>query len=553
MLSDSELLEEYTTILDVWAPGAIVGGVGYQNQETNMLASTITPTPAASWLTAVDTLITTLKNASIWQTLDLFYCFAAPSANACTYNWLNTSVGTLTANGTINYGANKYAAGDGSTGYFSSSFSINSGKASNGNAEFGYFVLNECSTDAVSVFNSTGGKSSMALQGDGTGATIPNLSVSLNTSTAAAFSSQWGSTVGHWVIQQGTATQLQLFIDGTSFGVSSQTNAADSGTVQLFKSSAGAFTSRQTSFVHYGSSLTSAQQLTLSKALYTFLTTMTVKPMAGYLGLSTGPTNIAPYKHCSTGTGNSLYMPVTPELPSGEFQGRAGAYPYAAIIVRDPNYNSLVRLETHPGDYAPYDVSTNITRSQFNTESSMAVPWQTTCDLAFSFFIEVGSQYDSNDFNDLLDFHDTYSGVNCGPTHAIDAGSGKYYVWGLWNETQYINQPINSGGSTGSLTPLTYGVWHHVRTNWRLDNANAGFCNSWLDGVQVLSYPVNSSFGFGNPAGAPFWQQVSLYRGETPGGSPNMAIWYANIEFDDSSTSPFASRITNPLPVPPLQ
>jgi hypothetical protein len=87
--------------------------------------------------------------------------------------------------------------------------------------------------------------------------------------------------VGHWVLQQDDASStLECFMDGTPLGTSVQTNSADTGTVQIFKFATGAFTTRHTSFVHYGSKLTSAQQLILSKALYNFLTAMNVRPLA---------------------------------------------------------------------------------------------------------------------------------------------------------------------------------------------------------------------------------------------------------------------------------
>jgi hypothetical protein len=160
------------------------------NDETNALASNISPTSDASWLSAVDTLISTLKGAGIWQTFDLFYCFAAPNHTACTCNWVNTAVGQLTANGTLNYHANAYVAGDGTTGWFSTSYNVNSGKAKDGNAAFGYFVLNEDTTDDISPFQASDGNHYIGLQADGTGATIANLIAALNTSTAASFSSQ---------------------------------------------------------------------------------------------------------------------------------------------------------------------------------------------------------------------------------------------------------------------------------------------------------------------------------------------------------------------------
>ena len=500
------------------------------NDETNALASTISPTPDASWLSAVDTLISTLKTASIWSTFDLFYCFAAPSANACTFNWVDTSEGLLTAHGTLSYRTNAYAASDGSTGYFSTTFNVNSGNAADGNAEFGHFCLSEDTADSISPFQCSGSKHLLGLQASSSA--INNLTASLNTSTSASFSSQWGSTVGHWVLQQNnTSAELEAFLDGTSLGTSTQTHSADSGTVQIFNAAGGSFTTRQTAFVHYGSKLTSAQQLTLSKALYNFLTALDVRPKAGYLGLTSGPTNIAPYKHVSTGTtGNDLVVPETTSSTglSGLIQCRAGAYPYCLIKVNDPNYLNLWRLEVHSGDVTTFDGKNN--RVQLHTQHH--IPWQTTCDISFAFWIESGTAFSRN-FNDLPSFHDANSGVNCGPTHAL-TGSGRYYVWGFLN---------------GSIVTLTspracaQGQWHYVRTTWRMDSS--GFVKSWFDGTQIVNY----SGQWASPSIAPFYQQLALYRGPI---SDPAAVWIANFEFDASGAQPFASRVANPLPVPPL-
>lgn len=510
------------------------------NDETNALA-TMTPVPSASWLAAADTLISSLKTAGVWQTLDLFYCLAAPSSTACTYNWVNMTSGRLTANGKLTYSANACVASDGSTGYFSTTFDVNSSKAQDGDAEYGFFTLNECTTDNISPFQTTGGKHYMALQANNAGAAIANLSAALNTSTAASFSSLWGSTVGHWVIQQNdTTAQLQAFVDGSSLGTSAQTHSADSGAVQLFRSASGSFTTRQVAFVHYGSKLTAPQQLALSKALYTFLTAIGVRPMAGTPGLNTGPTNVAPYKHCATFSGTDY--PISPSLPApaGSFQGRAGAYPYAMIKVNDPNYNSIIRLEAHARDRPSFD-RTTITRVQINTANLVAIPWQTTCDFAFSFFIENETVFDTG-FCDLANLHDQTRGVNCGPTHAIDPATGNFLVWYFVNGIHYNIYPVVTSAACAK------GVWHHVRTTYRLDNSPNGFCQAWFDGVQVLNA---TGIQFGASTGAPFWWNITgLYQGVT--GAGPTAVWYANLEFDISGTQPFASRIFSPLPVPPL-
>jgi hypothetical protein len=280
------------------------------NDETNALASAISPAPSSTWLQQVDILITTLKQKGIWATLDLFYCFAAPSQSACSYNWVNTATGRLTANGTIAYNPNNYLAGDGSTGWFSTNFQVNSGKATDGNSAFGHFCLNECTSDDISPFQCSGEK--LFIGHKAHGSVISNIIAGLNTSDGISLSSVYGSTVGHWAIQQNdTTAQIQVFLDGSSIGTGTATHSASVGTVQILKSAPGHFTSRQLAFVHYGSKLTARQQLDFSKALYSFLTAMDVRPKIGGLGLSTGPTNVAPYKHLPTGSGSSLIYPVT--------------------------------------------------------------------------------------------------------------------------------------------------------------------------------------------------------------------------------------------------
>ncbi|WP_036048645.1 heparin lyase I family protein [Bradyrhizobium sp. Tv2a-2] len=495
---------------------------------------------------AVDTLISTLKSASIWQTFDLFYCFAAPSQNACNFNWVNPLVGLLTPHGSLTYQPYSYVASDGSTGWFSTTFGVNSGKAVDGSAEFGHFCLSEAS-DGISVFQSTGGRSFTSLVASGTA--INNMTGGLNTSTTGTWSSQWGSTVGHWVLQQeDTSSTLEAFLDGASLGTQVKTHSADSGTVQLFKSSGGSFTSRQTALVHYGSKLTGPQQLALSQALYTFLAAVGVKPLAGYLGLTTGPTNPAAYKHIPNTT-TTFPVTVSPLALVGEIQGRAGAYPYNLILNNDPNYGRLWRLEVHGGDFASFD-HTYIDRVQINTGFGAGLyPWQTTMDQAFSFFIESGGVY-STDFMDLVvDWHDQTSGVNAGPGMTPETnGSGNIFVWG-YNATGSPTY-INEYPDTTFATKPAQGVWHHVRLTWRWDNAPNGFLKVWFDGAQILNYTGGQ---FGTAAGAPFWYNLALYRGDRTGSTTTpFAVWVANMEIDSSGTQPLSSRINTPLPTPPL-
>jgi hypothetical protein len=170
------------------------------NGETDALASAIAPAPGIAWLQQVDNLITTLKQKGIWATLDLFYCFAAPSQSACGYNWVDTATGRLTANGTISYTANNCLAGDGSTGWLSTNFQVNGGKATDGNSAFGHFCLDECTSDDISPFQCSGEK--LFIGHKANGSVISSIIAGLNTSDGISLSSVYGSTVGHWAVQQ---------------------------------------------------------------------------------------------------------------------------------------------------------------------------------------------------------------------------------------------------------------------------------------------------------------------------------------------------------------
>jgi len=506
------------------------------NDETNALASAISPAPSSIWLQLVDDLITTLKQKGVWATFDLFYCFAAPSESACSYNWINTATGRLTANGTIAYNANNFLAGDGATGWFSTDFQVNSGKATDGNSAFGHFCLNECTSDDISPFQCSGEK--LFIGHKANGSAIGNVMAALNTSDGISIGSVYGSTVGHWAIQQNdTTAELQVFLDGSSIGTGTATHSASVGAVQILKSASGHFTSRQVAFVHYGSKLTAQQQLDFSKALYAFLTAIDVRPKIGGLGSGAGPTNVAPYKHLPTGGGSNLVYPATISTAAvdGTLQGRAGAYPYSLIKVNDPNYLNLYRFEVHKGDPAPFD-GPRIDRIQLDT-AQILIPWQVIGDISFAFFIEPGSTFDCT-FCDLPALHDQTTGVNSGPTHALHPGNGNYGVW-VYNDPTTWSSPYVSCAT---------GRWHFVRTTFRMDESPNGFVQTWFDGNQLWD---RSGVQVGTRSRAPFWWNLTLYRGNNSNGLP-LAVWYANIEMDASGLQPFASRISHPLPVPPL-
>jgi hypothetical protein len=258
-------------------------------------------------------------------------------------------------------------------------------------------------------------------------------------------------------------------------------------------------------------------------------------------------------RHTNPGVQNAspqLLHPLPHRTPFSEeaLQGIRGAFPYAVIKVNDPNYLNIYRLEMHVGDRASFDAS-SIDRVSIDVggASGVQIPYPSDFDWSFSFLIESGSFYasDDTDFFDLTAVHDVTGGTNCGPTYGIDA-EGRIIPWLFINGTTHVNiWPTTQYGPV-----ITQRVWHHLRTVCRFDTAaNGGFCQTWYDGAQIFSWTGD---GLGSSAGAPFWVNNSCYRGSnSPPCKGPFCCWFANVEFAVGSR-PFASRTTSPLPCPPL-
>lgn len=547
--------------------GGIVNIVitAFANVETHTLANAISPPASNAWLTSADNLITALKTANVWTTLDLFYCWAAPTAQAASLNWRNpnSSAQTLVTNGTITQTALAYAQGDGSTGFFSTSFAMNSGLATNGNACVGYFCMNDdAGTTSCIGTNSATSRTFLGVAGNNT--PISNASCGVNMSTSLSVSSQWGSSVGHWVAQQTTTTNLQVYLDGAQIGSGTGTNAVDNGNIQ-FLMSGGAFSAKQLTFAHVGSQLSAAAQLAFSQALYSFLSSAAigVRPKIGVPGGASGPTNIAPYKHVCLGNGTNSIVPVTTStiLQQGLVQGGRGglAYPYAMIRVNDPNYLNIWRFETHNGDNAPtFDTAND--RIQLSSQTTR-LPYGQAYDICFAFLIEAGSVTSTN-FMDLCDFHNNNTDPTVGPTHGLQnpgpAGAFTGYWVAIWpnppNNVKEVIAPLNDQGQNTTLfLPVQTNTWYMARTQWQeaTSAANGGFVNTWFGPLPSGPFTEYSYTGpVGNQNSTQNFQNYPLYRAPQPAGP--CSIWYANIEFDASTNFPFAARLINPLPVPPI-
>ena len=117
---------------------ALIAGPAYA-PETLALVARMTDPPPASRVILINNLIVALKSSGVWDDLEVFYILAAHDAQAARLNWKSTSY-NLSAVGGPTFTTDRGYAGDGSTSYLNTGWSINtSTKFLQDSASFGAY------------------------------------------------------------------------------------------------------------------------------------------------------------------------------------------------------------------------------------------------------------------------------------------------------------------------------------------------------------------------------------------------------------------------------
>lgn len=92
-------------------------GAALIEPELQLVIDQMTLKPSESRKQCMNNLVKGLKDAGIWNHLDLFYLLHSHDRQAARLNWKDPSLYTLQEVGTVSFVANKHYASDGTTGY----------------------------------------------------------------------------------------------------------------------------------------------------------------------------------------------------------------------------------------------------------------------------------------------------------------------------------------------------------------------------------------------------------------------------------------------------
>jgi hypothetical protein len=209
-----------------------------------------------------------LKADGIWSKLDALYMLAAPTEAGALLNWKSSSF-NLTKTGTVAFTADRFATGDGSTGYLEASF--------NPATAGGQFALDSCH---LGVFASGPDSSSTAFEVGNTQARLAvrsgaDIGWRLNDATNSATpvpDLPPVSAIGHTIVTRRSSTDKRAAKDGAaSTGVSVASTGITSANFRLLGNIAASYSTRRVAAVHWGAALSDAEIAAFTAALQRYL------------------------------------------------------------------------------------------------------------------------------------------------------------------------------------------------------------------------------------------------------------------------------------------
>jgi hypothetical protein len=239
-------------------------------------------TAGASLTTAIEsafsTFVVTLKSASIWSKISVLYPFIGGTATTHAINAKNPGTYDITWNGTLTHSANG-VQGDGSTGY--GLLDIKTSSAASGSSA-SVSIYSRTSSSLAAVIEIGSYDSGLAFQlAAGTSAANQCTCLGGIYTTSYAYASTNYGTAGCFISNRNSLTSLTLYRNGTSIATNTATSSGNLPGINMAicarrysTSTINGFSSRQISFAHVGSGLTSDQVTTLNSAIVTLQTAL---------------------------------------------------------------------------------------------------------------------------------------------------------------------------------------------------------------------------------------------------------------------------------------
>jgi len=240
-----------------------------------------------------------------------------------------------------------------------------------------------------------------------------------------------------------------------------------------------------------------------------------------------------------------------------------GKAPYAFLVAGQFNAD-VQRFQVKCGDASWVDTSgpcpTTKVRSELDGFGNTNVPLSTDQWVSYALYMAPGRiNASANQWYIQGQFHDLecsgVSGESPPLALSVDA-SGTLRAQYLYNQVNCDPNPQGSNThffNTALVTNFARGVWHNIVMQVNIDwsTGGTGKANIWVDGVQVLAYV--GPLGYNGAQIASYFKYGIYADGQQVGTS-----YYANMEVTCTTTLPcpatsLASRITAPLPIPPVR
>lgn len=239
-------------------------GVSYEAEAVALFARMSTP-PTGPRKTLINTLVKSLKAASVWTRFDALYLLAAADSQAARLNWISSSF-TLTAVSSPTFTTDRGYAGDGVGAYLDSGFNpaTAGGRTTLNSAHMGWWVNTAISENAADMGNTN----SVGNSRDASGNFVARVGSATTSSVAV------GSPVGHSVVDRSASNVQTLYKNGSSVQIDPHVSTSLSSENYRLLTRAGSaiFNTRRIAAAHYGQSLSAADVSALYSALNTYLT-----------------------------------------------------------------------------------------------------------------------------------------------------------------------------------------------------------------------------------------------------------------------------------------
>lgn len=223
---------------------------GGADESSELLFSYMAVQPTAARKVVLNTFVTTLKSAGVWQKLDLLYVLAAHDAQAGRLNWIAPQTFPLVQSGTVTFTTDQGFTGNATDGRLDVSGTWTPGQMTQNSAIAGCYVRTAASYNGSTTYYSLYTGSGRILRRP---ATEANIEWRINDGTTGT-TGVAGQT-GHFAVRRTTSSERSLWREGSQVTTATATSTANGNVFRLFNANGAGFGDPQLSLAYAGAQI----------------------------------------------------------------------------------------------------------------------------------------------------------------------------------------------------------------------------------------------------------------------------------------------------------